>query len=1211
MKMLSAKALVSAPKPIFKLSIRTILIVVIAVMVSVPVVVSTYLSFKYGARSSGVLVKNSADMLNANIQEKITDYFVQPVEINGMNANLILNNLLDVESQASLMKYFNAQIKTCENVSSITFANPAGGISNAGYDKSANQYYVIYTENNKSGVFYKYAVDKNGEKTELITRLPYFDARTRPWYKNAINDSGMVISDTYLMATGNNLGINASQAIRDKDNHLLGVVCVDLFLSDISKLLTSLDLAEGGQTFIMNKTGLLIASSEETKLFTLDSKTQTYTRVNAIDSESELISATSSLLKGKNADFSNIAQNTNISVKIKDESYIVQVKPFNAIENRGWLIVTVVPESTYMAQVYANNKTIIYIMTFILLLSILLAVLLAKLISQPILSLDKKIRAISQSDWSVELSPSRVLEIDDLAAEIFNMKTAIATNIENLSSEIAERKQAELFLKDIIDKNPLSIQIVDKEGYTLQVNAAHTRLFGLNPPPEYSVFKDIQIQQQDTEGLMQRAFKGETIRLPQMYYNIHDFNPEFPDNPIWVKAVIFSLKGSDGKPERYVFMHEDITEIVLYENKLKKSEEKHRFLVENSHDIIYMLTKEGIFTFVSPAWTVLLGHSPAEIVGKSFQKYAHPEDIPACLAWLQKVIETGQRQEGIEYRVQHQDGTWYWHTSSAVPIKDETGATIVLNGIARDITERKQSELKLTDVRQRLAGIIEGANVGTWEWNIQTGETVYNDLWLSMIGYSLEEISPTSDETWKRFAHPEDLVTCEDILEKYFSGELDYYECELRMKHKNGTWVWVLDRGKVITWSEDGKPLIMMGTHTDVTKRKLAEEENTRIQTQLNQSHKMELLGQLAGGVAHDFNNLLTVIMGYSAELSSNLPPHSQDQNNAEEIFNAGSRAKELTQQLLAFSRKQVIQAKILDLNVLIASLHGTILRLIGEHIEIVSVLSAGNAMVKADQGQIEQIIINLVLNSRDAMPNGGKITISTEILAAITDEFANMYQVPPGKYVLLSVSDNGQGMPPSVQSKIFEPFFTTKDKGRGLGLGLSMVYGMVLQSDGNIFVDSEPGKGTTVKVFLPFTQETLPSAHKQVIEKEICGNGEHILIVEDEESLAVLFQKMVSKFNYNVTVANCGAEAIGKIENGLQPDLIISDVIMPGMNGKELADKVRQLVPTQKVLFMSGFTDNIIEPHGVLGSGIPFIQKPFSANEIAVKIKTLLTAPA
>ena len=244
-------------------------------------------------------------------------------------------------------------------------------------------------------------------------------------------------------------------------------------------------------------------------------------------------------------------------------------------------------------------------------------------------------------------------------------------------------------------------------------------------------------------------------------------------------------------------------------------------------------------------------------------------------------------------------------------------------------------------------------------------------------------------------------------------------------------------------------------------------------------------------------------------------------------------------------------------------------------------------------------------------MPNGGKITISTEILAAITDEFANMYQVPPGKYVLLSVSDNGQGMPPSVQSKIFEPFFTTKDKGRGLGLGLSMVYGMVLQSDGNIFVDSEPGKGTTVKVFLPFTQETLPSAHKQVIEKEICGNGEHILIVEDEESLAVLFQKMVSKFNYNVTVANCGAEAIGKIENGLQPDLIISDVIMPGMNGKELADKVRQLVPTQKVLFMSGFTDNIIEPHGVLGSGIPFIQKPFSANEIAVKIKTLLTAPA
>ncbi len=1070
----------SVPKPKFKLSIRTFLILVISVMVSAPVLISTYFSFRYGAKSTKILIMNSIDVLNSNIQEEISDFFEIPDEINNMNQNLILGHLLDEKNQSELMTYFHEQIKTHNKVSSITFANKAGGIANAGIDHASKQYYVIYTEKFERGVFNKYALDSNGKMTELITQLPDFDARIRPWYKNALNHTGIVWSDPYLMATGNNLGINASMAIRDHDNQLLGVVCVDLFLSDLSKFLARLDLGKGAQTYIMEKSGMLIASSNNDKLFNLDSENHIHNRIDALVSESEIIRTTSTQLKRKYIDFSNINHDTNFDITIEDEAYLVQVKPFSVITNQQWLIVTVVPKITYMAKVYANNQILIFIMIIILIVSILFSLRLSRMVSQPILSLDKKVRAISQGDWSSEPIQSRILEIDDLAVETFKMKTTIKSTIEALNNEISERKQTETILQDIIDNNPMSIQIVDKEGYTIQVNAAHTQLFGLVPPPDYCLFNDMFIEQQDQKGLMERAKKGEIIHLPIMYYNIHNVNPEYPDNPIWVKAVIFPLNGSDGNPERYVFMHDDITKIKQAERLIIENAERYKVLAEQSRTITWEVNAEGLFTYVTPVIEQILGYSPSEIVNKFHFYDFHPE-------------------EGRD----------------------------LFQSAAFEVFTRKESIQNLLNA----------------------------------------------------------------ALSK--TGELVWFHTNV-----------------VPIIGKDGELLGFKGSNTDITERIHMEEENIRIQNQFNQSHKMELLGQLAGGVAHDFNNLLTVIMGYSEELRSNLPPQSQNQKEAAEIFKAGSRAKELTQQLLSFSRKQVIQAKVLDLNALVANLQSIFLRLIKEDIQIVSIPSKESALVKADHGQIEQVITNLVLNSRDAMPNGGKITISTAVIDDITAVLENFDQVKPGKYVLLSVSDTGYGMSPSVQSKIFEPFFTTKDKGNGLGLGLSTVYGIVLQSEGHIFVDSEQGKGTTVKILFPITKETLPSEQDPSNGRDMCGNGENVLIVEDEELLANFFKEMVSKLGYNVIVVNSGTEAISKLENGFKPDLIITDVIMPGMNGKELADRIRQIVPDQKVLFMSGFTDNIIVPYGVLDYGIPFIQKPFSAKEIAGKMKTLLSPP-
>ncbi|MDZ4121448.1 MAG: ATP-binding protein, partial [Candidatus Cloacimonadaceae bacterium] len=342
--------------------------------------------------------------------------------------------------------------------------------------------------------------------------------------------------------------------------------------------------------------------------------------------------------------------------------------------------------------------------------------------------------------------------------------------------------------------------------------------------------------------------------------------------------------------------------------------------------------------------------------------------------------------------------------------------------------------------------------------------------------------------------------------------------------------------------------------------------------------------------MAHDFNNLLTVIMGYSADLSSNPILDIQVKKDAAEIFKAGSRAKELTKKLLTFSRKQVVQAKVVDITELINNLQGVFDRLLGSHIRISCFSSPESAIVKADPGQIEQVVINLVLNSRDAMPGGGLVTIKTSVLEHTTADIESLYQVKPGKYVMLSVSDNGHGIPMNIQSKLFEPFFSTKGNCKGLGLGLTNVLSIIRSSGGGIGIKSAPGQGTEVNLLLPFCFEMPAEEDIGAGDVDHKGMGETILFVDDEEALSAFFHKTLSKLGYAVTVANSGAEALLILEKGLQPALVITDIVMPGMNGKDLAERIKKQSPEQKVLFISGFTDDLILPLGVLDTGIPLL---------------------
>ncbi|MGA8182825.1 MAG: response regulator, partial [Terriglobia bacterium] len=385
-------------------------------------------------------------------------------------------------------------------------------------------------------------------------------------------------------------------------------------------------------------------------------------------------------------------------------------------------------------------------------------------------------------------------------------------------------------------------------------------------------------------------------------------------------------------------------------------------------------------------------------------------------------------------------------------------------------------------------------------------------------------------------------------------------------------------------------------------------QERGRLQEQLQQSQKLEAIGRLAGGLAHDFNNLLTVISGYSQLILDRLSSADPLRSPLIQIKEAGDRAATLTRQLLAFSRKQVLAPQVLDLNCIVANMNKMLPRLIGEDVELVVVHSPGLGCVKADPGQIDQVIMNLAVNARDAMPQGGKLIIETANVELDESYSHNRPVVVPGAYVMLAVSDTGTGMSPRLQSRIFEPFFTTKEQGKGTGLGLATVYGIIKQSDGYIWVYSEPGKGTTFKVYLPRVEEAAQRVKKKGGAGHTAGGSETILLVEDNESVRTFVRSVLEPKGYKLLVAGGSEDALKVAENHDGPiHLLLTDVVMPRMGGPELAARLAPLCPEVKVLYMSGYTDDTIVHHGVLTPATHFLQKPFVTETLIRKIREVL----
>ena len=509
--------------------------------------------------------------------------------------------------------------------------------------------------------------------------------------------------------------------------------------------------------------------------------------------------------------------------------------------------------------------------------------------------------------------------------------------------------------------------------------------------------------------------------------------------------------------------------------------------------------------------------------------------------------------------------------------------------------ERRRVEEALRASEERLRTIFEAAAEGILVADIATRKFLYaNPAICRMLGYEAEELLRLGVDD----IHPEeDLPRVIAEFEAQARREKSV-AADLPCLRKDGTKVYadICTANLVI----DGRPC-NAGFFTDITERK-------RIEEQLRQAQRMEAIGRLAGGVAHDFNNILTVIAGYCELLLADLPAGSDLRPDVEEVAKAADRAGALTRQLLTISRDQVVQAEVLDLNAVIVNMEQMLRRLIGEDVQLETALAPELEEVRVDPGQVEQVLLNLAANARDAMPRGGKLTIETASVE-LDDSYAQSHNgVQPGRYVLLAVSDTGTGIDGSVLPHIFEPFFTTKRQGRGTGLGLSIVYGIVRQSGGHIWVYSEPGKGTTFKIYLPVTEreETVPWP------APVSAPSEHgagvILLVEDQEAVRAMLTKALAARGYTLLEAADGEEAVRLLAGRQGPiDLLITDVVMPVMSGRELAERLAAERPGMKVLFISGFADRAIVHHGMLSPGINYLQKPFPLSELTRKVEQIL----
>ncbi|MEW6386357.1 MAG: PAS domain S-box protein [Thermodesulfobacteriota bacterium] len=782
----------------------------------------------------------------------------------------------------------------------------------------------------------------------------------------------------------------------------------------------------------------------------------------------------------------------------------------------------------------------------------------------------------------------RHLPIEDSGAPIRDDQEAII-GVVLVFHDISERQRAavalrhsEATLRAVFQESGIAISLIDRKGYGVDANPVMQNLLGYSLEDLRRMHFREAIHPDDLQAhldLFQDLLEGK-----RHHAQMETRYVKKDGGVIWGRLTATVIRDAQGNFQYAVAMLEDVTAHQQAVEALKKSEEQYRLIFHQSPLGILHFDEQGVVQHCNDNLVHILGGAKEKIIGFN---------IPAT------VKDEGMRTailHALSGKVGYYEGDYRSIIGDKVTplrvffrgITGDTGEFLGGMGIFEDISARKRAE-------EAFHNLVSSSPIGIFI--VQEGLfKLVNPGFQKLTGYSEGELL---DQDSFMLISPEFREVVRDQATRMLKGQ-DNLPYEYQFLTKGGEIRWALE---TVIPSQYLGQRATLGYFLDIT-------EHKRLEGQYSQAQRMEAVGRLAGGVAHDFNNLLSAIMGYGDLMLMELPEDDPLRRQTEEIMKATERAASLTRQLLAFSRRQILHPRVINLNEVVTDLEKMLRRLLGEDIDLVTALKPVLGAVKADPGQIEQVIMNLAVNARDAMPRGGTLTIETANVNLDQTYSQRHREIAPGPYVMLAVSDSGLGMDAATQARIFEPFFTTKEAGKGTGLGLATVYGIVKQSGGYIYVYSEPGQGTTFKVYLPRVDEPVQSVRETPPPTPSLQGRETILMVEDDEVLRSVITKTLKKFGYRVLKARDGDEALSACQKHKGPiHLLLTDVVLPKMSGVELADRLKGFRPEMKILFMSGYTEDAMVHHGVMEASTPFLQKPFKPIQLAGKVREILGA--